>query len=77
MGEQLEQLTNEYLTTFDSYHKNIVKVLEKSTLVGGNQAKIKQKVENLNKQFDNLKTRFVENIDLATTKKRLYEIPRY
>ena len=77
MGEQLEQLTNEYLTSFDSYHKNIVKVLEKSTLVGGNQAKIKQKVENLNKQFDNLKTRFIENIDLATTKKRLYEIPRY
>ncbi|MEM9981804.1 MAG: hypothetical protein AAF734_04855 [Bacteroidota bacterium] len=77
MAEQLEQLVNEYLTALDQFHQNITTTLEKARELSKDKNKIDDKIKTLDKQYEEVRSTFLNNVDLKTMKRRLDAIPRY
>ncbi len=77
MAEQLEQLVNEYLTALDQFHQNITTTLEKARELSKDKNKIDNKIKTLDKQYEQVRSTFLNNVDLKTMKQRLDAIPRY
>ncbi len=77
MGDELDKFVTEYQNMLDVYHKDITKILEKATQISTDKDKIKLKIDNLNRQYNNLRNTCEQSIDLKTTKSRLLEVPMY
>lgn len=74
---EIEQISSEYLTTLEEYHKNIVLVLMNAYKLSKNTSKIQQKIKLLNQQFEKVKINYKKQVDIKTILSRLHEIPRY
>jgi hypothetical protein len=77
LGDELSKIASEYLNSLDSYHKNVIDILQKANNLTQDKNKITQKIESLNRQYKNLRSSFEQNLDLKTTKSRISEVPKY
>lgn len=74
---EIEQISSEYLTALEEYHKNIVVILTNAYKLSKSPAKIKAKIKKLDQQFTQVKKDYVKKINIKNIKDRLNEIPRY
>lgn len=74
---EIEQISSEYLTALEEYHKNIVVILTNAYKLSKSPAKIKAKIKKLDQQFAQVKKDYVKKINIKNIKDRLNEIPRY
>lgn len=74
---EIEQISSEYLTALEEYHKNIVVILTNAYKLSKSPAKIKAKIKKLDKQFTQVKKDYMKKINIKNIKDRLNEIPRY
>jgi hypothetical protein len=77
LGDELSKIASEYLNSLDSYHKNVIDILQKANNLTQDKNKITQKIESLNRQYKNLRSSFEQNLDLKTAKSRISEVPKY
>jgi len=77
LGDEISKISNEYLNSLDTYHKNLIETLQKAGDFSQDKSKISQKVEALNKQYKNLRNSFEQNLDLKTTRSRIAEVPKF
>lgn len=77
LGDEINKIANEYLSSLDSYHQNLIETLQKASELSQDKAKITQKIESLNKQYQNLRNSFEQNLDLKTTRSRIAEVPKF
>ena len=77
LGDEISKISNEYLNSLDTYHKNLIETLQKAGDFSQDKSKISQKVEALNKQYKNLRSSFEQNLDLKTTRSRIAEVPKF
>jgi hypothetical protein len=77
MGDELDKFVTEYQNMLDNYHKDVTKILEKANQISADKDKIKLKIDNLSRQYNNLRNTCEQSIDLKTTKSRLLEVPMY
>jgi flagellar motor protein MotB len=74
---EIEQISSEYLTALEEYHKNIVVILTNAYKLSKSPAKIKAKIKKLDQQFAQVKKDYLKKINIKNIKDRLNEIPRY
>lgn len=74
---EIEQISSEYMTSLEEYHKNIVLILVNAYQLSRQPEKIKLKIKKLNQQFEQVKKDYAKKIDIKNIKSRLNEIPRY
>ena len=77
MAEELEKISIEYMAALDDHHKNIVKILRGAVKLNGDPAKIDKKIQNLNQQFERVKTTYKKNVNIEAVKARADRIPAY
>ncbi|OJJ19992.1 hypothetical protein BKI52_16075 [marine bacterium AO1-C] len=77
MAEELEKISIEYMAALDDHHKNIVKILKGAVKLNGDPAKIDKKIQNLNKQFERVKSTYKKNVNIDAVKARADRIPAY
>lgn len=73
--QELESLTNEYISSYKDYHKAIKKVLEKSKPLSKKPEKINQKLELLTQKLGRLVSTFEKNVKIDRVNIALQEIP--
>lgn len=77
LGDEISKISNEYLNSLDTYHKNLIETLQKAADLSPDRSKISQKIEALNKQYKHLRNSFEQNLDLKTTRSRIAEVPKF
>ena len=73
--QELESLTNEYISSYKDYHKAIKSVLEKSKTLSKEPGKIDKKVEDLTTKLGRLVSTFEKNVKINRVNIALQEIP--
>ncbi|WP_299461367.1 hypothetical protein [uncultured Microscilla sp.] len=74
---EIEQISSEYVTALEEYHKNIVIILTNAYKLSKNPAKIQTKIKKLNQQFEQVKKDYQKKVNIKNIRNRLNEIPRY
>lgn len=77
LTREIEQISSEYLTALEEYHKNIVLILTNAYKLSQDSTKIEVKIKKLNQQFEQVKKDYIKNVNLKNIRERLNEIPRY
>lgn len=77
IGEEVEKLYNEYLTTLNNYHNNIVVILNNATSLSEDSTKISKKIFDLNERYKLLIEAYEKNVALEDLKAREDNIPRF
>ncbi len=77
IGEEVEKLYNEYLTTLNSYHKNIIVILNNATSLSEDSTKVSKKIFDLDERYKQLITAYEKSVALEDLKARKDNIPRF
>jgi hypothetical protein len=75
--QELETLTNEYVSSYRNYHKSIKNVLEKSKGLSKDVSKIDKKLVELDTKLTRLVSTFEKNVKIESVVKAVNEIPTY
>lgn len=75
--EELDKLHNEYLATLQSYHENVLGVLNNATQLSEDPKAILTKTNELQTQFEQVHKTYTEDIDINTIKGLESNIPRH
>ncbi|MGB0983675.1 MAG: hypothetical protein ACPG19_06520 [Saprospiraceae bacterium] len=73
--QELESITNEYIATYQYYHKDITKVLNNSKMLSKEPAKIDTKINLLEKKLVLSVEAFKRNVKIREVSKNLQRIP--
>ena len=73
--QELETISNEYISTYLLYHKNILQVLENSKAISKHPEKIDLKIQELEDKLDNLVATFKKNVKVNEVVKNFQRIP--
>ena len=77
IGEEVEKLFSEYLTTLNIYHESIKVILQNATKLSEDPSKITQKTTDLDKRYDRLIASYKKNVNLENIKALEDNIPRF
>lgn len=77
IGEEVEKLYNEYLTTLSTYHNNVVIILNNATALSEDKTKVSKKIFDLNERYKLLVDAYQKNVAIEDLKAREDNIPRF
>jgi hypothetical protein len=75
--QELEALTNEYISSYKNYHKAIQIVLEKSKALSKEPATVDKKINELDTKLERLITTFEKNVKIENVINALNDIPTF
>jgi hypothetical protein len=75
--QQLESITNEYISTYRLYHDRLKQILERSKTISDDAAKVDIKRDELDQKLDRLISTFRKNVKIKEVNRTLQRIPTY
>lgn len=75
--QELEQITNEYISTYQIYHSRLMDILSRSKELSRDPEKVNIKRQNLDTKLDRLVSTFKKNVKIREVNIYLQEIPAY
>ena len=75
--QELESITNEYVSNYRLYHDRLKQILERSKEISDDQSKVDKKREELDAKLERLITTFKKNVKIKEVNRTLQRIPTY
>ncbi|MDX2250391.1 MAG: hypothetical protein SF052_26645 [Bacteroidia bacterium] len=75
--QELESVSNEYISTYKLYHSRLMEILDKSKTLSKNTAKVDQKRTELDEKLKRLIQTFHNNVKISEVNLTLQQIPNY
>ncbi len=75
--QELEQITNEYISTYQLYHQRLMDILSRSKTLSKDPDKVTAKRKDLDQKLDRLVGTFKKNVKIREVNLYLHEIPAY
>lgn len=75
--QELESISNEYISTYRLYHKRLMEILEKSKALSKDTNKVDAKTKELDEKLLRLVETFNKNVKIGEVNRSLQKIPTY